>query len=145
MSRYFIHPVIGYFETTSEVSIDRYPQGTIAVPQRPSPAHEWVDSAWVEGEPEPEQLPPLTPKQWLYGLRRFGIKAGVDATIATLSGGDAAAAAALEANVYGSQFYVFEDTLQLLAAYAEALPPEIAAIDEEALTGMWQTVLSEMP
>ncbi|WP_142850875.1 DUF4376 domain-containing protein [Telmatospirillum sp. J64-1] len=47
----FYHPSRGYWQSIGEVPKDirdAYPEGTIEVPLRPSPNHEWKDGEWVE-------------------------------------------------------------------------------------------------
>ncbi|WP_142851036.1 DUF4376 domain-containing protein [Telmatospirillum sp. J64-1] len=54
----FYHPDRGYWQATGEVPEDireSYPEGTIEVPLRPSPHHEWKDGEWVAG---PAQIDP---------------------------------------------------------------------------------------
>lgn len=52
----FWHPIIGYWETMSDPSaavVAAYPAGTVEVPKRPSPDHEWQGGEWVYVEPTP--------------------------------------------------------------------------------------------
>ncbi|WP_142847224.1 DUF4376 domain-containing protein [Telmatospirillum sp. J64-1] len=47
----FYHPGRGYWQAIGEVPEDireSYPEGTIEVPLRPSPNHEWKGGEWVE-------------------------------------------------------------------------------------------------
>jgi hypothetical protein len=52
----FYHPTRGYWQTTSAPSqaiLDGYPDGTVEVPLKPSAAHEWDGSVWVEVTQDP--------------------------------------------------------------------------------------------
>ena len=73
--RGFHHPEYGYWETISDVSdefIAQYPDGTISVPLRPSPAHKWENGVWVEHadavKPPAAPVPDLSFAQLLIGL-----------------------------------------------------------------------------
>lgn len=47
----FYNPERSYWQTTGEPPnhiLDGYPEGTIEVPLKPGPHHEWVNGAWVE-------------------------------------------------------------------------------------------------
>jgi len=50
MPSYFIAPVIGYYETATDIPV---PEGHTAVPKRPQPWSVWTDGAWVTGD-EPQ-------------------------------------------------------------------------------------------
>jgi hypothetical protein len=58
MEQGFYHASRGYWQTTGAVSqdiIDGYPKGTVEVSLKPSAAHEWDGSAWVEVIPDPAE------------------------------------------------------------------------------------------
>ena len=44
MGHFFLSHATGYFETTDDIET---PDGATAVPQRPSPWHEWQNETWV--------------------------------------------------------------------------------------------------
>lgn len=44
MGHFFLSHTTGYFETTDDIET---PDGATAVPQRPSPWHEWQNETWV--------------------------------------------------------------------------------------------------
>lgn len=52
----YFHPDRGYWQTTGEPSqriLDSYPEGTVEVPLKPGPYHEWDGSSWVDMGPPP--------------------------------------------------------------------------------------------
>lgn len=59
MDRGFFHPERGYWQATGDDSdamqaaVDAYPAGTVEVPLRPSPDHQWDGAAWVYVAPIP--------------------------------------------------------------------------------------------
>lgn len=63
MKHGFFQPDVGYWETTdypSEKYRSEYPEGTVEIPAKPAPNHEWTGSEWVEVLPP--QFDPLTHK-----------------------------------------------------------------------------------
>jgi len=59
MEKGFYHPQRGYWQVTGEVLqsvIDKYPNGTIEVPVKPSSYHQWRNGVWVEVLPTLEEI-----------------------------------------------------------------------------------------
>lgn len=74
----FYSPTAGYWQTDDmpdQEYIYAYPDDTIAVPVRPTPNHIWQGGEWVfvEPEPEPVGLMPVTKRQLRLTLVRNGI------------------------------------------------------------------------
>ena len=96
MSEYgFYHPEVGYWQTTTYPEahlLADHPAGTIEVPLRPSPEHEWGNDAWVHNPPAPptaEELraamPTVTARQLRHGLLNVNLEeADVEALIAAI-------------------------------------------------------------
>jgi hypothetical protein len=62
MEQGFWHPENGYWQTLTPPSADTlagYPEGTVMVPLRPSPGHEWSGEAWVAPPAAPAPVPPV--------------------------------------------------------------------------------------
>lgn len=58
----FYHPVVGYWQTTSEPSADileTYPEGTIPYPLKPGEHYVPKDGGWVYVEPVAEPMPEM--------------------------------------------------------------------------------------
>ncbi|MEJ6847560.1 hypothetical protein V3589_15230 [Sinorhizobium fredii] len=75
----FFHPDRGYWQTIEEPSQDvlaAYPAGTVEVPLKPGEYYEWIDDAWVEVLPTPEELretmPTLSAAQYRQGMLGAG-------------------------------------------------------------------------
>lgn len=56
MPNFFVHANGAYFETATDELVTSYAVGTQAVPQRPSPNHQWVSGAWSFVAPDPTLL-----------------------------------------------------------------------------------------
>jgi len=59
MEHGFFHPSRGYWQTNSEPPqnvLDGYPDGTVEVPLKPGPDHEWDGAQWVYVAPDPDVL-----------------------------------------------------------------------------------------
>lgn len=57
--RGFFHPDVGYWQTIGEPSaqaLNAYPEGTVEVPLRLGPHHEWTGVEWVNSGPPPPTL-----------------------------------------------------------------------------------------
>lgn len=81
----FYHPVFGYFQTISEPSpeqIAAFPEGTVEVPLRPSPDHQWDGEAWVYVAPPAALLAdqsPVSHAQMAAALAMTGIISDAEA------------------------------------------------------------------
>lgn len=59
MEHGFYHPERGYWQMTGDVSqhiLDGYPEGTVEVPLKPGPHHDWDGSKWVHAPPDPADI-----------------------------------------------------------------------------------------
>ena len=60
MEHGYFHPSLGYWQTTSDPSEDviaGFPEGTVEVPLKPGPDHQWTGDAWVHITPGPPPVP----------------------------------------------------------------------------------------
>lgn len=76
---YYITPDGNYYDGGDHVA-----EGSIEVPQRPSPSHIWNGSAWIPGPPVVPAM--VTMRQAREALIRRGLFAAVDNHIAGLLG-----------------------------------------------------------
>lgn len=86
MSRGFLHPVSGYWQTISEPTeamIAAYPEGTVEVPLKPGADFEWDGEAWLASEPPPPPVPVSVSRfQARAALHNAGLLTAVEAAVA---------------------------------------------------------------
>jgi hypothetical protein len=139
----FYHTKRGYWQTTGEVDQrirDRYPEGTIEVPLKPSARHEWREGKWVEVTPEPAPYvaSDLSPRRFTYLLAFTGLGDVWDAIQADLKTRDRAQFAQLSAQRNAGSFSQVR-TLAFVAMFrpvAAQVAPDID-LSDDAIKAAW--------
>lgn len=143
MEHGFFHVERGYWQTISEPSpeiLATYPEGTVEVPLKPGPDHEWQDGEWVHvppPEPTPEDarasLPPITARQLRLTLVRNGIAlSDVQAALEAMPEGLPREESLIDWE-YATEYERLHPNLLAIAAALSLSPEQVDAMWDQAL------------
>lgn len=138
MEKGFFHPDRGYWQAV-------YPEGTIEVPLKPGPDHEWQDGEWVH-VPPPEIEPTersLDRLQFEWLLAFTGLDDVWTAAEAAFKETDLASYADLRRE-RSAEIFRYDVTMAFVARMAGFIP-EGVDLSPEAIAAAWAAALDSDP
>lgn len=81
MEKGFFHPARGYWQAIGGGDLSRYPEGTIEVPLKPGPQHEWDGAKWVNVPPSAAEAQAKAAKDARKNAARAKLTAATGMTI----------------------------------------------------------------